>query len=81
MVDENNKDIDKFLKKDFLGNLTAHEVKILKAIFAMDPESTANLIGVEKSFDVFREQIQKIEVKALRKLRNGGGAGPGPGTL
>ena len=56
--------------RKILPTLTAREEKILKMRFGIDEKGSHTLEEVGKVFDVTRERIRQIEVKALRKLRH-----------
>jgi len=53
-----------------LKTLTPREEKIIKMRFGLDDGSEHTLEEVGQTFDVTRERIRQIEVKALRKLRH-----------
>ena len=56
--------------REVLANLTEREAKVLKMRFGIDMSTDDTLEEVGKQFDVTRERIRQIEVKALRKLRH-----------
>jgi RNA polymerase primary sigma factor len=53
-----------------LRTLTPREEKVLRMRFGMDDGSGHTLEEVGRCFDLTRERIRQIEVKALRKLRH-----------
>ncbi|MFA5927495.1 MAG: RNA polymerase sigma factor RpoD [Patescibacteria group bacterium] len=55
--------------KEFLGELSPREQKILKMRFGLDTGRTHTLEEVGQEFGVTRERIRQIEAKALQKLR------------
>jgi RNA polymerase primary sigma factor len=55
---------------DVLRTLSAREEKIIRMRFGIEDGSERTLEEVGQSFDVTRERIRQIEVKALRKLRH-----------
>ena len=78
MSKENDKSRYKLLSKEALQNLAAREAKALKGKFGIELNNSVNLDEFGKGFGVIREQIQKIERKALRKLRDRSDDGPSP---
>jgi RNA polymerase primary sigma factor len=56
--------------KDILDSLTPREAKVLRMRFGIEMNTDHTLEEVGKQFDVTRERIRQIEVKALRKLRH-----------
>jgi len=56
--------------RNILEGLTARESKVLRMRFGIDMNTDHTLEEVGKQFDVTRERIRQIEVKALRKLRH-----------
>ena len=50
--------------------LNPREVKVLKMRFGIDTNSEGSYEEVGRQFDVTRERIRQIEIKALRKLRH-----------
>ena len=50
--------------------LARREVKVLKMRFGIDTNSDGSYEEVGRQFDVTRERIRQIEIKALRKLRH-----------
>ena len=56
--------------KDVLDTLTPREAKVLRMRFGIETTTDHTLEEVGKQFDVTRERIRQIEVKALRKLRH-----------
>ena len=50
--------------------LAPREVKVLKMRFGIDTNSDGSYEEVGRVFDVTRERIRQIEIKALRKLRH-----------
>jgi len=55
--------------KQFLGDLSPREQKILKMRFGLEDGRTHTLEEVGKEFGVTRERIRQIEAKALSKLK------------
>ena len=55
---------------EVLGTLTDREQKVLRLRFGLDDGRARTLEEVGKEFNVTRERIRQIEVKALRKLRH-----------
>ncbi len=53
-----------------LGSLTPKEQQILRLRFGIGEEAEHTLEEVGRRFDVTRERIRQIEVKALRRLRH-----------
>lgn len=53
-----------------LATLTPREEKVLRMRFGIGEKADHTLEEVGQSFDVTRERIRQIEVKALRKLRH-----------
>ena len=53
-----------------LSTLTPREEKVLRMRFGIDEKKDHTLEEVGQDFDVTRERIRQIEVKALRKLRH-----------
>jgi RNA polymerase primary sigma factor len=53
-----------------LGSLTLKEQQILRLRFGLGEEAEHTLEEVGRRFDVTRERIRQIEVKALRRLRH-----------
>jgi len=53
-----------------LGSLTPREEKVLRMRFGIGEKYDHTLEEVGEDFDVTRERIRQIEVKALRKLRH-----------
>lgn len=52
-----------------LKTLSSREEKVLRYRYGLDGSSPKTLEEVGKIFNVTRERIRQIEVKALRKLR------------
>ena len=50
--------------------LAPREAKVLKMRFGIDTNSDGSYEEVGRQFDVTRERIRQIEIKALRKLRH-----------
>ena len=50
--------------------LAPREVKVLKMRFGIDTNSEGSYEEVGRQFDVTRERIRQIEIRALRKLRH-----------
>ena len=57
--------------KEFLGDLSPREQKILKMRFGLEDGKTHTLEEVGQEFGVTRERIRQIEAKALAKLKKG----------
>lgn len=57
--------------KEFLGDLSPREQKILKMRFGLEDGKTHTLEEVGQEFGVTRERIRQIEAKALSKLKKG----------
>ena len=55
---------------DVLSTLTPREEKVLRLRFGLDDGYARTLEEVGKEFNVTRERIRQIEMKALRKLRH-----------
>ena len=51
-----------------LDGLSPREAKVLRMRFGLDTTSDRTLEEVSKQFDVTRERIRQIEIKAMRKL-------------
>lgn len=64
-IEERNK-----LLYESLKGLTHREEKILRLRFDIDGDGEYTLEDIAKKFDVSRERIRQIELKALRKLNN-----------
>ncbi len=65
--------IDRDLKKQVekvLGTLNDKEAKIIKRRFGIGEELTKTLEELGQEFEVTRERIRQIEVKAIRKLKH-----------
>lgn len=65
--------IHRDLKKqieEVLHNLSPKEAKILRRRFGIGEDSTRTLEELGQEFDVTRERIRQIEVKAIRKLKH-----------
>ncbi len=56
--------------KKVLTTLTPREEKVLRMRFGIDEKADHTLEEVGQNFDVTRERIRQIEVKALKKLRH-----------
>ena len=56
--------------EEVLGTLTEREQKVLTLRFGLEDGRARTLEEVGKEFNVTRERIRQIEVKALRKLRH-----------
>ena len=56
--------------EEILRTLTQREEKVLRLRFGLDDGRARTLEEVSESFNVTRERIRQIEVKALRKLRH-----------
>lgn len=57
--------------KEFLGDLSPREQKILKMRFGLEDGKTHTLEEVGQEFGVTRERIRQIEAKSLTKLKKG----------
>ena len=55
--------------EEVMNTLTPREAKVLKLRFGLEDGKSRTLEEVGKEFNVTRERIRQIEVKALRKLR------------
>ena len=55
--------------EEVMKTLTPREAKVLKLRFGLEDGKSRTLEEVGKEFNVTRERIRQIEVKALRKLR------------
>ena len=67
--DENEKDLAKNIK-ELLASLTPREAKVLRERFGVDFKDDSDLKEIRNQFDITREKIQKVERKALTKLRH-----------
>ncbi len=56
--------------EDVLQSLSPKEAKILRRRFGIGEDSTRTLEELGQEFDVTRERIRQIEVKAIRKLKH-----------
>ena len=56
--------------QEALELLSPRHAKILKMRFGIDTNSEGSYEEVGRQFDVTRERIRQIEIKALRKLRH-----------
>jgi RNA polymerase primary sigma factor len=56
--------------KDVLDSLPPREAKVLRMRYGIDMANDATLEEVGKQFDVTRERIRQIELKAINKLRH-----------
>ena len=56
--------------EEVMKTLTPREAKVLKLRFGLEDGKSRTLEEVGKEFNVTRERIRQIEVKALRKLRH-----------
>ncbi len=56
--------------EELLANLTQREAKVLRMRFGIEMNTDHTLEEVGQQFDVTRERIRQIEVKALHKLRH-----------
>lgn len=56
--------------REMLDSLTPREAKVLRMRFGIDTAGDLTLDEIGQVFDVTRERIRQIEVKALRKLRH-----------
>ncbi len=56
--------------EEVLHNLSPKEAKILRRRFGIGEDSTRTLEELGQEFDVTRERIRQIEVKAIRKLKH-----------
>jgi RNA polymerase primary sigma factor len=55
---------------ELLDGLTAREAKVMRMRFGIDMSSDHTLDEVGRQFDVTRERIRQIEVKAMGKLKH-----------
>ena len=55
---------------ELLDGLTAREAKVMRMRFGIDMSSDHTLDEVGRQFDVTRERIRQIEVKAMSKLKH-----------
>lgn len=71
MSDENDIDIEnlKELTKDILANLNVEEAKVLRERFGTEISADSTLGEAAKQFDITKERIEKIEKRALEKLK------------
>ena len=53
-----------------MNTLTKREESVLRLRFGLDDGRERTLEEVSKEFDVTRERIRQIQIKALRKLHN-----------
>ena len=67
--DENEKDLAKNIK-ELLASLTPREAKVLRERFGVDFKDDSDLKEIGNQFDITREEIRKVERKALTKLRH-----------
>ena len=67
--DENEKDLAKNIK-ELLASLTPREAKVLRERFGVDFKDDSDLKEIRNQFDITREEIRKVERKALTKLRH-----------
>lgn len=65
-----HKDRKKFMRDFFERELAPREAKVLSMRFGIDINSDYTLEEVGRQFEVTRERIRQIEVKALRKMRH-----------
>ena len=65
-----HKDRKKFMRDFFERELAPREAKVLSMRFGINVDSDYTLEEVGRQFEVTRERIRQIEVKALRKMRN-----------
>ena len=63
-------DMKKFMSDFFDNELAPREARVLRMRFGIDSNSDYTLEEVGRQFDVTRERIRQIEVKALRKMRS-----------
>lgn len=56
--------------QEILEQLTPREQKVIRLRFGLDDGYARTLEEVGKEFNVTRERIRQIEMKALRKLRH-----------
>lgn len=56
--------------RQLLDSLTPKEARILRQRFGIDEDETRTLEDLGQEFEVTRERIRQIEVKAIRKLRH-----------
>ena len=64
-----NNDLNKQIEKA-LFTLTPREAKILRMRFGIGDDTVCTLEELGHEFDVSRERIRQIEVKAIRKLKH-----------
>ena len=55
---------------EMLDSLSPREAKVLRMRYGLDTASDHTLEEVGKQFDLTRERIRQIEIKAMNKLRN-----------
>ena len=65
-----SKDLGKSLSDFFDEELAPREAKVLRMRFGIGTEKDFTLEEVGRQFEVTRERIRQIEVKALRKIRS-----------
>ena len=68
--EQTNRTLLKELLNSVLNTLSEREEKVLRYRYGLDDDSPKTLEEVGKIFNVTRERIRQIEVKALRKLRH-----------
>jgi len=56
--------------EEVLGTLSEKEAKIIRARFGIDTGYPKTLAEVGKMFNITRERVRQIEVKAIRRLRH-----------
>ena len=66
----NNYDILKKKLSGLLDTLTEKEGEVLRMRFGLDGQDTHTLEELGKKFNVTRERIRQIEIRALRKLKH-----------
>ena len=64
-----NNDLKKQIERA-LCTLDPKESKVLRMRFGIGEDSTRTLEEIGQEFDVTRERIRQIEVKAIRKLKH-----------
>lgn len=52
-----------------LGTLSEREQQVIRLRFGLDSEKTMTLVEVSKVFNLTRERIRQIEMRAIKKLR------------
>ncbi|GAB1263822.1 ClpX C4-type zinc finger protein [Aurantivibrio infirmus] len=57
--------------REMLARLTVHQAKILRDKYGISFKTDHTLREIGKQFEVTKERIQKIERKALKKIKTG----------